>query len=94
MAKNQAAVELGTKGGKATSAAKATAAKKNASKPRGKWATAIAYQYASTTGEIRFGSVVVAGKKAGAGFQELERIIMQQKHWEQAHPVEEFYTWM
>lgn len=62
MTKNPAAVELGTKGGKVKSDRKRAACIANAKKPRGMWVTAIAYEYKSTTGEIRFGSVLYKGK--------------------------------
>ena len=56
------ASEMGKKGGQAKSKAKASAARKNASKPRGKWVTAIAYQLAGVNQAFAFGLVLVAGK--------------------------------
>jgi len=56
------AQEMGKKGGQAKSLAKATAARKNASKPRGRWVTAIAYEVAGVAQHIAFGSVIVFGK--------------------------------
>ena len=56
------ASEMGKKGGQAKSEAKAAAARKNASKPRGKWVTAIAYQLAGVAPAFSFGLVLVAGK--------------------------------
>ena len=64
------AQEMGKKGGQATSPAKAAAAKKNASKPRGKWVTAIAYELSGVKDNIAFGAVIVPGKppsEAAAG---------------------------
>ena len=61
------AQEMGKKGGQATSQAKSAAAKKNASKPRGKWVTAIAYELDDIAAYKAFGSVIVFGKPpAGA----------------------------
>lgn len=61
------ASEMGRKGGQAKSEAKAAAARKNASKPRGQWATAIAYEFEGVTDEqaspvVRFGCLLVPGK--------------------------------
>lgn len=56
------ASEMGKKGGQAKSEAKTEAARKNASKPRGKWVTAIAYQLAGVDQAFAFGLVLVAGK--------------------------------
>ena len=58
---NQAAQELGRKGGQAKSPAKTEAARKNASNPRGKWVTAIAYELAGVEKHLAFGSVIVRG---------------------------------
>lgn len=56
------AQEMGKKGGQATSQAKASAARKNASKPRGRWVTAIAYDLDGIAKYKAFGSVIVFGK--------------------------------
>ena len=56
------AQQMGSKGGKAKSPAKTAAARKNASKPRGKWVTAIAYQLANEPASIAFGVVMANGK--------------------------------
>lgn len=56
------ASEMGKKGGGAKSEAKTAAARKNASKPRGRWVTAIAYEIANVEDCLMFGSVVVRGK--------------------------------
>jgi hypothetical protein len=58
---NQAAQELGKKGGQVKSAAKTEAARKNASKPRGKWFTAIAYELDGVEKYKAFGAVLVRG---------------------------------
>ena len=55
------ASEMGKKGGSAKSEAKAAAARKNASKPRGKWVTAIAYELDGVAAFKAFGSVIVRG---------------------------------
>ena len=56
------AQEMGKAGGKAKSEAKTAAARKNASKPRGKWVTAIAYELANVEQYKAFGVVLAAGK--------------------------------
>ena len=56
------ASEMGRKGGKAKSEAKTAAVRKNASKPRGKWVSAIAYELANVGSPFSFGVVLVAGK--------------------------------
>lgn len=56
------ASEMGKKGGSVKSEAKAEAARKNASKPRGKWVTAIAYELAGVNRAFAFGLVLVSGK--------------------------------
>jgi len=55
---------LGKKGGQAKSEAKTKAARENASKPRGKWATAIAYAATleGDIGEPHDGVLLVPGK--------------------------------
>lgn len=55
------ASEMGKKGGSAKSEAKAAAARKNASKPRGKWVTAIAYEVANVPKFKAFGVVLANG---------------------------------
>jgi hypothetical protein len=55
------ASEMGKKGGQAKSEAKTAAARKNASKPRGKWVTAIAYEVANVPQFKAFGVVLVRG---------------------------------
>ena len=54
--------EMGKKGGQAKTPAKAEAARKNATKPRGKWVTAIAYEVDGVARAVAFGSVIVCGK--------------------------------
>ena len=54
--------EMSRKGGMAKSDAKTKAARKNASKPRGKWVTSIAYEYTSQASASRFGSCLLRGK--------------------------------
>lgn len=61
------AQEMGKAGGKAKSEAKTAAARNNASKPRGKWVTAIAYQLANVEQYKAFGVVLVNGKGPSAG---------------------------
>ena len=56
------AQEMGKKGGSAKSESKTAAARKNASKPRGKWVTAIAYELDGVPECVAFGAVIVAGK--------------------------------
>lgn len=60
--KDTPAAQLGQKGGQATSEAKTAAARKNTTKPRGKWATAIAYEYRTTAAPNRFAAILYAGK--------------------------------
>ncbi len=55
------ASEMGKKGGQAKSEAKAAAARKNASKPRGKWVTAIAFEIANVPKYKAFGSIITKG---------------------------------
>jgi len=55
------ASEMGRKGGQAKSEAKAAAARKNASNPRGKWVTAIAYEVANVPQFKAFGVVLARG---------------------------------
>ena len=71
------AQEMGRKGGKVKSDAKAAAAKKNASKPRGKWLTAIAYQLAGVKEPFAFGLVVVKGKPPAGDEKQHEWICKQ-----------------
>lgn len=71
------AKEMGAKGGKAKSEAKTAAARKNASKPRGKWVTAIAYELAGVNKAFSFGLVLVAGK-APRGDEKLHDWVCQQ----------------
>ena len=53
--------EAGKKGGSVKSEAKAKAAKANASKPRGKWITAVAFEYLSTSGSTHSGVLMKRG---------------------------------
>lgn len=55
------ASEMGKKGGQAKSEAKTAAARKNASKPRGRWVTAIAYEVANVERFKAFGVVLATG---------------------------------
>ena len=59
---NEAARELGRKGGQAKSAAKTAAVRKNAAKPRGKWMTAIAYELDGVEKFKAFGVVLTSGR--------------------------------
>lgn len=54
--------EFSSRGGKVSSPAKTAAARANAKKPRGRWATAIAYEYISDNGTPRSGLILLAGK--------------------------------
>ena len=75
------ASEMGKKGGQAKSKAKAEAARKNASKPRGKWVTAIAYELAGVKQAFAFGLVLVAGKPPSGDEKQHEWVCQQvQKH--------------
>ena len=56
------AKEMGAIGGSAKSEAKAKAARKNASKPRGKWVTAIAFELEGVEKHKAFGVVLAKGK--------------------------------
>lgn len=58
---SKAAQELGKKGGSVKSEAKAKAAKANASKPRGKLVTVIAYRGEDHKGKEYFGATVEKG---------------------------------
>jgi len=58
---NKAAQELGKKGGSVKSEAKTKAAKANATKPRGKLVTVIAYRGTDSDGKKRFGATVDKG---------------------------------
>ena len=55
------AQEMGKKGGSAKSNAKTTAARKNASLPRKKWLTAIAYELLGVEKHKAFGVLLVNG---------------------------------
>ena len=55
------ASEMGKKGGSVKSEAKAKAARKNASKPRGRWVTAIAYEIGNVPAHKAFGSIITRG---------------------------------
>ena len=52
------ASEMGKKGGQAKSEAKASAARKNASKPRGRWVTAIAYGVVGKDDKLHVGHLL------------------------------------
>ena len=56
------ASEMGKKGGKATSEAKTLAARKNASKPRGKWVTMFHYGVTRADGKKHCGHVLLLSK--------------------------------
>ena len=59
---SKAAQELGRKGGKVKSERKTAAVRKNASKPRGKWVTALYYTaYSSPTSSVITGLVMCKG---------------------------------
>jgi len=84
--------EMSRKGGMARSESKTKAARKNAKKPRGKWATAIAYEFRCAKGELHHGVALKAGKlkMKGDGFEEMEAIIKESNPWEQKHTVDEW----
>jgi hypothetical protein len=56
------ASEMGKKGGQAKSEAKAAAARKNASKPRGKWVTFVHYRVKMKSGQAVAGCFSQRGK--------------------------------
>ena len=56
------AKEMGKKGGQAKSEAKAAAARKNASKPRGKWVTFVHYQVIGADDKTHTGCYWQRGK--------------------------------
>lgn len=60
--KNEAAQQLGKLGGEKRSEAKTAAARNNASKPRGKWMTAMSFAYICEDGTERDGVALVRGK--------------------------------
>lgn len=59
---SKAAQELGKKGGMAKSEKKAIAARKNASKPRGKWVTAFYYGVRGADDKMHMGLVMFQSK--------------------------------
>jgi hypothetical protein len=71
------ASEMGKKGGQAKSESKAAAARKNASRPRGKWVTAIAYELAGVNPAFAFGLVVVAGKAPNSAEKQHDWVCQQ-----------------
>ena len=56
------AQEMGSKGGKAKSDAKTTAARKNASKPRGKWVTFVHFKVLGSDDKVHSGMYCQRGK--------------------------------
>lgn len=75
---NDAAKELGRKGGMAKSEAKTEAARKNAKKPRGKWVTAVAYHFFDANGSGHSGLILLRGKwhpETTAGFPETKKML-------------------
>lgn len=75
---SKAAQELGKKGGMAKSEAKTAAARANASKPRGKWVTAVAYHFFDTNGKGHSGLILMRGKwlpETTAGFPETKKML-------------------
>lgn len=61
---SKAAQELGKKGGMVKSEKKAIAARKNASKPRGKWVTAFYYGVTGADDKMHVGMVMFESKFA------------------------------
>jgi len=85
--------EMSKKGGQVKSEKKTAAARKNAARTRGKWATAIAYEYISTTdGERRFGSQIVMGKPPHdiIKMNEWATDIIEKQTGNRAHPIDSF----
>jgi hypothetical protein len=80
--------EFSSKGGRAKSEKKTEAARKNAAKPRGNWATAVFYEYKSRAdGSIRSGLILIKGKVS-----DVQRIEKEVESWplNQNHLVAEF----
>lgn len=77
---SKAAQELGKKGGSVKSEAKTKAAKANASKPRGKMVTVIAYRGETSDGVARFGAVVEKGILNRD--QQFDAVCLAEKSWE------------
>ena len=71
--KNEAAATLGRSGGLKKSVKKTSACRKNASKSRAKWITAIYYKVSFENGNKREGLFFVKGKKIVDCF---DRIVM------------------
>lgn len=76
---SKAAQELGKMGGSVKSEAKTKAAKANASKPRGKWVTAIAYRGITDDGMQRFGVALARGKLSDEA--QFDEVCLQTKSW-------------
>ncbi len=77
---SKAAQELGKKGGSVKSEAKAKAAKANASKPRGKLVTVIAYRGTDPEGKEFFGATVEKGVLNSE--QQFNAVCLATKSWE------------
>lgn len=77
---NQAAQELGKKGGSVKSEAKTKAAKVNATNPRGKLVTVIAYRGTDSDGKKRFGATVDRGLLNSE--QQFNAVCSAEKCWE------------
>lgn len=60
--KNEAAAQLGKSGGLKKSEKKTAACRKNASKPRARYGTAVAYEYETVDGSKRFGVMIIKGQ--------------------------------
>ena len=93
--KDTPAAKLGRKGGQAKSEAKTKAARANAKMPRGKWATAIAYEFRCTKGELHHGVALKSGKMKSFVYPadeiaDMEATIKECNPWEQKHDVDEF----
>jgi len=75
-----------------TSETKTKAARKNAKRPRGRWATAIAYEFKCSKGELHHGVALKAGKlKMGDDdMAEMEAIIKECNPWEREKTVDEW----
>ena len=87
--------EFSRKGGKAKSEKKTAAARKNARKPRGKWATAVYYRYTVAVNDaVRTGLLLFAGKTPRSNIAEwVERGVGEDKR-NKDYPVGELVEYM
>ena len=75
------ASEMGKNGGQAKSEAKTAAARKNASKPRGKWMTVIAYEGQTEDGRKHFGVFTRAGRRDSGSEASHDALCADAKAW-------------